>query len=87
MIILFVMLLQISSGRYPVFLFLTQIIEHVKAYKNILTTIKQEYDAFIEAIKKGQRTAFYLHGKLKVLACEPSTLMYYRKRITQLETE
>ncbi|XP_077190013.1 clathrin heavy chain linker domain-containing protein 1 [Paroedura picta] len=61
------------------------IIEHVKAYKNILTTIKQEYDAFIEAIKKGQRTAFYLHGKLKVLACEPTTLMYYRKRINQLE--
>ncbi|XP_054842151.1 clathrin heavy chain linker domain-containing protein 1 isoform X2 [Eublepharis macularius] len=62
-----------------------RIIEHVKAYKNILTTIKQEYDAFIEAVKKGQRTAFYLHGKLKVLACESTTLMYYRKRITQLE--
>nr|XP_056709268.1 clathrin heavy chain linker domain-containing protein 1 [Euleptes europaea] len=61
------------------------IIEHVKAYKNILITIKQEYDAFIEAIKKGQRTAFYLHGKLKVLACESTTLMYYMKRITQLE--
>ncbi|KAL8185111.1 UNVERIFIED_CONTAM: hypothetical protein K2H54_038867 [Gekko kuhli] len=62
-----------------------KIIEHVKTYKNILTTIKQEYDAFIEAIKKGQRTAFYLHGKLKVLACESTTLMYYKKRITQLE--
>ncbi|KAF7252830.1 Clathrin heavy chain linker domain-containing protein 1 [Varanus komodoensis] len=62
-----------------------KIIEHVNTYKGILTTIKQEYDAFIEAIKKGQRNAFYLHGKLKVLACEPSTLMYYKKRITQLE--
>ncbi|KAG8123061.1 hypothetical protein E2320_018462 [Naja naja] len=61
------------------------IIEHVNAYKSILTTIKQEYDAFIEAIKKGQHDAFYLHGKLKTLACEASTLMYYKKRITQLE--
>ncbi|XP_015686911.1 clathrin heavy chain linker domain-containing protein 1 [Protobothrops mucrosquamatus] len=61
------------------------IIEHVNAYKSILTTIKQEYDAFIEAIKKGQHDAFYLHGKLKMLACESSTLMYYKKRITQLE--
>ncbi|XP_058020912.1 clathrin heavy chain linker domain-containing protein 1 isoform X5 [Ahaetulla prasina] len=61
------------------------IIEHVNAYKSILTTIKQEYDAFIEVIKKGQHDAFYLHGKLKTLACESSTLMYYKKRITQLE--
>lgn len=62
-----------------------QIIEHVNAYKSTLTTIKQEYDAFIEAVKKGQQTAFYLHGKLKVLACEPTTLKYYMKRITQLQ--
>ncbi|XP_042330650.1 clathrin heavy chain linker domain-containing protein 1 isoform X2 [Sceloporus undulatus] len=61
------------------------IIEHVSAYKNILTTIKQEYDAFIEVLKKGQWNAFHLHGKLKMLACEPSTLMYYKKRIIQLE--
>ncbi|XP_034283244.1 clathrin heavy chain linker domain-containing protein 1 isoform X1 [Pantherophis guttatus] len=61
------------------------IIEHVNAYKSILTTIKQEYDAFIEVIKKGQHDAFYLHGKLKTLACESTTLMYYKKRITQLE--
>ncbi|XP_015744203.1 clathrin heavy chain linker domain-containing protein 1 [Python bivittatus] len=61
------------------------IIEHVNAYKNILTTIKQEYDAFIEALKEGRHNAFYLHGKLKMLACESSTLMYYKKRITQLE--
>ncbi|XP_053878492.1 clathrin heavy chain linker domain-containing protein 1 isoform X1 [Malaclemys terrapin pileata] len=62
-----------------------KIIEHVTVYKNILTSIKQEYDAFIEAIKKGQRNAFYLHGKLKVLASEPTTLKYYRKRTIQLE--
>uniref|UniRef100_A0A8C3XQD7 Clathrin heavy chain linker domain-containing protein 1 n=1 Tax=Chelydra serpentina TaxID=8475 RepID=A0A8C3XQD7_CHESE len=63
----------------------SQIIEHITVYKNILTSIKQEYDAFIEAIKKGQRNAFYLHGKLKVLASEPTTLIYYRKRTIQLE--
>ncbi|XP_074845605.1 clathrin heavy chain linker domain-containing protein 1 isoform X2 [Carettochelys insculpta] len=63
----------------------SQVIEHVTVYKKILTSIKQEYDAFIEAIKKGQRTAFCLHGKLKALAAEPTTLMYYRKRAIQLE--
>lgn len=63
----------------------SQIIEHVTVYKNILTSIKQEYDAFIEAIKKGQRNAFYLHGKLKVLAFEPTALICYRKRTIQLE--
>ncbi|XP_037751873.1 clathrin heavy chain linker domain-containing protein 1 isoform X3 [Chelonia mydas] len=62
-----------------------KIIEHVTVYKNILTSIKQEYDAFIEAIKKGQRNAFYLHGKLKVLAFEPTALICYRKRTIQLE--
>ncbi|KAJ7341284.1 hypothetical protein JRQ81_005203 [Phrynocephalus forsythii] len=61
------------------------VIEHVSAYKSILTTIKQEYDAFIEVLKRGQWNAFHLHGKLKMLACEPSTLVYYKKRIDQLE--
>nr|XP_060610556.1 clathrin heavy chain linker domain-containing protein 1 [Anolis sagrei ordinatus] len=61
------------------------IIEHVNTYKNILTTIKQEYDAFIETLKKGQQNAFHLHGKLKMLACEATTLMYYKKRISELE--
>ncbi|XP_006274499.2 clathrin heavy chain linker domain-containing protein 1 isoform X2 [Alligator mississippiensis] len=62
-----------------------KIIEHVSAYKNILTSIKQEYDAFIEALKDNHRSAFYLHGKLKALASEPTTLLNYRKRAFQLE--
>uniref|UniRef100_A0A4X2LA73 Clathrin heavy chain linker domain-containing protein 1 n=1 Tax=Vombatus ursinus TaxID=29139 RepID=A0A4X2LA73_VOMUR len=64
-----------------------KIIEHVTAYKTILTSIKQEYDSFIETIKKGQRSAFYLHGKLKVLTAEPTTLVYHRKRVVQLEAK
>ncbi|XP_008577060.1 PREDICTED: clathrin heavy chain linker domain-containing protein 1 isoform X1 [Galeopterus variegatus] len=64
-----------------------QVIEYVSAYKSILTSIKKEYDAFIETIKKGRRTAFYLHGKLKVLAAEPTALVYHRKRTIQLETK
>ncbi|XP_074062468.1 clathrin heavy chain linker domain-containing protein 1 isoform X2 [Macrotis lagotis] len=64
-----------------------KIIEHVSAYKTILTSIKQEYDSFIETIKEGQRNAFYLHGKLKVLSAEPTTLVYHRKRVVQLETK
>ncbi|XP_036729857.1 clathrin heavy chain linker domain-containing protein 1 isoform X1 [Balaenoptera musculus] len=64
-----------------------KVIEYVTAYKSILTSIKKEYDAFIETIKKSRRTAFYLHGKLKVLAGEPTALVYHRKRITQLQAK
>ncbi|XP_007476874.1 clathrin heavy chain linker domain-containing protein 1 [Monodelphis domestica] len=64
-----------------------KIIEHVTAYKSVLTSIKQEYDSFIEKIKKSQRSALYLHGKLKVLAAEPTTFIYHRKRAAQLEAK
>ncbi|XP_012505306.1 PREDICTED: clathrin heavy chain linker domain-containing protein 1 [Propithecus coquereli] len=64
-----------------------KVIEYVTAYKSILTSIKKEYDAFIETLKKDQRAAFYLHGKLKVLAAEPTALVYHRKRIIQLEAK
>ncbi|XP_045150030.1 clathrin heavy chain linker domain-containing protein 1 [Echinops telfairi] len=64
-----------------------QVIEYVTAYKSILTSIKKEYDAFIETIKKGRSTALYVHGRLKVMAAEPTTLVYHRKRITQLEAK
>ncbi|KAM7078557.1 clathrin heavy chain linker domain-containing protein 1 [Molossus nigricans] len=64
-----------------------KVIEYVTAYKSILTSIKKEYDAIIEIIKKDQRTAFNLHGKLKVLAAEPTTLVYHRKRAIQLEAK
>uniref|UniRef100_G1RDD5 Clathrin heavy chain linker domain-containing protein 1 n=1 Tax=Nomascus leucogenys TaxID=61853 RepID=G1RDD5_NOMLE len=64
-----------------------KVIEHVTAYKSILTSIKKEYDAFIETIKKGRRTTFCLHGKLKGLAAEPTALVYHRKRTIQLEAK
>ncbi|XP_029414516.1 clathrin heavy chain linker domain-containing protein 1 isoform X1 [Nannospalax galili] len=64
-----------------------KVIDYVTAYKSILTSIKKEYDAFIEVIKKGRRTAFYLHGKLKVLAAEPTALVYHQKRAIQLEAK
>jgi hypothetical protein len=64
-----------------------QVIDYVSAYKSILTAIKKEYDAFIETIKKGRRTAFYLHGKLKVLAKEPTALVYHQRRAIQLEAK
>ncbi|XP_032128190.1 clathrin heavy chain linker domain-containing protein 1 isoform X2 [Sapajus apella] len=64
-----------------------KVIEHATAYKSILTSIKKEYDAFIETIKKSQRTAVCLHGKLKSLAAEPTALVYHRKRTIQLEAK
>ncbi|XP_035308239.1 clathrin heavy chain linker domain-containing protein 1 isoform X3 [Cricetulus griseus] len=64
-----------------------KVIDYVSAYKVILTSIKKEYDAFIETIKKGRKTAFYLHGKLKVLAAEPTALVYHQRRAIQLEAK
>ncbi|XP_028747370.1 clathrin heavy chain linker domain-containing protein 1 isoform X1 [Peromyscus leucopus] len=64
-----------------------KVIDYVSAYKSILTSIKKEYDAFIETIKKGRRTAYYLHGKLKVLAAEPTALVYHQRRAFQLEAK
>lgn len=64
-----------------------QVIEYVTAYKSILTSIKNEYDGFIETVKEGQRAAFCLHGKLKALAAEPTALVYHRKRTIQLEAK
>ncbi|NXD09718.1 CLHC1 protein, partial [Nothocercus nigrocapillus] len=62
-----------------------KIIEYVTTYKNVLILIKQEYEAFIATVKKGQNSAFFLRGRLKVLASEPTTLLYYRKRAMELE--
>ncbi|XP_050565793.1 clathrin heavy chain linker domain-containing protein 1, partial [Cygnus atratus] len=62
-----------------------KIIEYVSAYKNILTSIKQEYKAFITRIKNGQRNAFFLRGRLKALESESTALLYYRKRAMELE--
>ncbi|XP_005385840.2 PREDICTED: clathrin heavy chain linker domain-containing protein 1 [Chinchilla lanigera] len=62
-----------------------KVIEYVTAYKSILTSIKREYDTFIETIKKSQRTAFYLHGKLQALAAEPTALAHHQRRATQLK--
>uniref|UniRef100_A0A8B9T5S8 Clathrin heavy chain linker domain-containing protein 1 n=1 Tax=Anas platyrhynchos TaxID=8839 RepID=A0A8B9T5S8_ANAPL len=62
-----------------------KIIEYVSAYKNILTSIKQEYEAFITSIKNGQRNVFFLRGRLKALESESTALLYYRKRAMELE--
>ncbi|XP_058134560.1 clathrin heavy chain linker domain-containing protein 1 isoform X2 [Dasypus novemcinctus] len=64
-----------------------KVIEYVTVYKSILTSIKKEYDTFIETIKKGRRSAFYLHGKLKMLTAEPTALVYHKKRTLQLEAK
>ncbi|XP_014447302.1 clathrin heavy chain linker domain-containing protein 1 isoform X2 [Tupaia chinensis] len=72
-----------TTGRKIIF----QVIEYVTVYKAVLTSIKKEYDAFIEKIKKDRRAVFNLHGKLKVLAAEPTALIYHRKRKIQLEAK
>ncbi|KAI6072098.1 Clathrin heavy chain linker domain-containing protein 1 isoform X1 [Aix galericulata] len=62
-----------------------KIIEYVSAYKNILASIKQEYEAFITRIKNGQRNVFFLRGRLKALESESTALLCYRKRAMELE--
>lgn len=62
-----------------------QIIEYVTAYKPLLTAIKKEYEFTIDSIRKGQREADYLNGKLKAMASEPSTIRNYKKRADELE--
>lgn len=66
-------------------LFLIQVIDHVMAYRPVLTAIKAEYEDCIETIQEGQREAFFLMGKLNALATEPSTIHNYRKRADDLE--
>uniref|UniRef100_A0A8C5PPK4 Clathrin heavy chain linker domain-containing protein 1 n=1 Tax=Leptobrachium leishanense TaxID=445787 RepID=A0A8C5PPK4_9ANUR len=61
-----------------------KVIGHTSGYKPILTTIKQEYDEIINAIKRGRREEVLLHRKLRTLASEPATMMYYRKRASEL---
>lgn len=65
--------------------FFLQVIEYVTAYKPLLTAIKKEYEVTIESIRKGQREADYLNGKLKAMASEPSTIRNYKKRADELE--
>uniref|UniRef100_A0A2C9K8R8 Translin-associated factor X-interacting protein 1 N-terminal domain-containing protein n=1 Tax=Biomphalaria glabrata TaxID=6526 RepID=A0A2C9K8R8_BIOGL len=62
-----------------------KVIEHVVAYRPILTAIKKEYEDTIEIIKTGQKNADFLHLKLKSMASEPSTLRNYKKRADELE--
>ncbi|XP_042189710.1 clathrin heavy chain linker domain-containing protein 1 [Callorhinchus milii] len=57
-----------------------KVIENTKEYKNILTSIKKEYDDCIHAIQKGKKDALFLKRKLKSMAFEPTTLMSYKKR-------
>ncbi|KAK6180919.1 hypothetical protein SNE40_008884 [Patella caerulea] len=62
-----------------------RVIEHVTAYKPVLTAIKKEYETTIDAITNGQKEAVFLQGRLKAMASEPSTIRNYRKRADQLE--
>ncbi|KAM9315884.1 clathrin heavy chain linker domain-containing protein 1 [Gastrophryne carolinensis] len=62
-----------------------KVIEYCKDSKILFTAIKQEYDEFINAIKRGHIDGGHLQAKLKSMAYEPTTLMYYRKRAAELE--
>lgn len=62
-----------------------RIIEHVTAYKPLLTAVKAEYEEFIETIHRGKREAAFLTGKLKAMASEPSTRRNYKRRAEELE--
>ena len=62
-----------------------KVVDYVTAYKPLLTAVKAEYEECIDTILRGQREAFYLGGKLKAMAHEPSTIHNYRKRAEDLQ--
>ncbi|XP_013383339.1 clathrin heavy chain linker domain-containing protein 1 [Lingula anatina] len=62
-----------------------RVIEHVTAYKPLLTAVKAEYEECIDTILRGKREAAFLSGKLRAMASEPSTRRNYRKRADELE--
>ena len=86
---IFIDLLFCSKAKSVLFLLsfypLYQIIDYVTAYKPLLTAVKAEYEDCIDTILRGQKEAFFLSGKLKAMASEPSTIRNYRKRSDQLE--
>ncbi|OCT79278.1 clathrin heavy chain linker domain-containing protein 1 [Xenopus laevis] len=61
-----------------------KVIDYCTDYKGLLAAIKREYDEFIDVLKQSQRDAVHLQGKLRALASQPTTLMYHRKRATEL---
>ncbi|XP_066553077.1 clathrin heavy chain linker domain-containing protein 1-like [Amia ocellicauda] len=74
-----------DEQRYVIYSFVFEkVIEHVSAYKSVLSIIKKEYDDCIAAIKKSHRNARVRQNQLKVIAAEPTTLMHYQRRATQL---
>eukprot|EP00058_Branchiostoma_floridae_P011381 XP_002596869.1 hypothetical protein BRAFLDRAFT_284614 [Branchiostoma floridae] len=62
-----------------------QLIQHASSYCHLLTAIKAEYEAVIEDLREGQREAFYLEGRLKATAAEPTTVVNYRRRAEELQ--
>ncbi|XP_072031866.1 clathrin heavy chain linker domain-containing protein 1-like [Amphiura filiformis] len=62
-----------------------KLIEHVTAYRPLLTAIKAEYENCIETIERGQKESFYLSGKVKAMAAEQTTLNYYQRRTDELQ--
>ncbi|XP_067845114.1 clathrin heavy chain linker domain-containing protein 1-like isoform X2 [Heptranchias perlo] len=64
-----------------------KVIENTTAYKNILTSIKQEYDESINVLHKGREDSLFLQRKLKSMASEPMNLVAYKKRVSQLQNK
>ena len=61
-----------------------QLIDHVTAYRPLLTRVKKEYEDVINAIERGKAEAGYLNDKIQSMAQEPSTLRNYRRRYDEL---
>ncbi|XP_031434839.1 clathrin heavy chain linker domain-containing protein 1 isoform X2 [Clupea harengus] len=62
-----------------------KIIEHATAYKRILTAIKEEYEDFINSVKKSGRDAKLAQRKLKAIIAQPTSLMYCQRRAVELQ--
>ncbi|KAI1886395.1 hypothetical protein AGOR_G00213570 [Albula goreensis] len=62
-----------------------KVIEGTSAYRMVLSAIKREYDEFIGAVRRSQRSARLSEGKQRASAARPTAVLYYRRSAAQLQ--
>ncbi|KAL2083258.1 hypothetical protein ACEWY4_021031 [Coilia grayii] len=62
-----------------------KVIEHVTAYKRILTAIKKEYEDLINHVKRSGTDAKLAQRKLKAVIAQPTSLMHCQRRAVELQ--
>lgn len=64
-----------------------QLLDHLTAYKDILTDVKREYETCINAIGRGQKQSQFLKNKIKFLSSVPVATAGYQRRKQDLQAK